>query len=467
MSKKPLLTNILMIGFGNQGQAVLPLLFDYFDIKPEQITIITATEEGNAVAEHYHIRPIILTLTPNNYKSIILEYLRKGSILFNISVDVSSIDLMKTCFEVGAMYMDTSIEPWAGGYVDERLSVSQRSNYALREQALALRAQYPKGPTALLAHGANPGLVSHMVKRSLLTIAKDLGMNSSTPADQKGWADLAQKLEVKVIHVAEQDKQYYKKERRRGEFLNTWSVEGLISEGCQPAELGWGSHEKVLPEDGCRHEFGCQAAIYLNKPGLMTRVRSWAPIAGPYMGYLITHNEAISISDYFTVKENGKASYRPTVHYSYQPSSAALLSIHEFLGNQMKKPLSQRVIKEDIESGVDELGVLLMGHPKGAYWYGSQLSIEEARRLAPFNNATSLQVASGMLAGLVWVVNHPNEGIVESEQMDHEEVLKVAEPYLGKLVGAYSDWTPLKDRLNLFPENIDRTDPWQFINFRV
>jgi homospermidine synthase len=41
---------------------------------------------------------------------------------------------------------------------------------------------------------------------------------------------------------------------------------------------------------------------------------------------------------------------------------------------------------------MDELGILLAGHAKNAYWYGSQLTIEEARRVAPHNNATSLQV---------------------------------------------------------------------------
>ncbi len=35
------------------------------------------------------------------------------------------------------------------------------------------------------------------------------------------------------------------------------------------------------------------------------------------------------------------------------------------------------------------------------------------------------------------------------------------------MAGVYSDWTPLQDREALFPEEVDRTDPWQFSNFRV
>ena len=38
---------------------------------------------------------------------------------------------------------------------------------------------------------------------------------------------------------------------------------------------------------------------------------------------------------------------------------------------------------------------------------------------------------------------------------------------LGKLVGVYTDWNPLKERSLLFPEDVDASDPWQFKNFRV
>ena len=117
--------------------------------------------------------------------------------------------------------------------------------------------------------------------------------------------------------------------------------------------------------------------------------------------------------------------------------------------------------------GVDELGVLLMGNAKGIYWFGSRLSIKQARRLLPHNNATSLQVVAGVLAGLVWALRNPNAGVVEPEDIDHELVLSIATPYLGELVGVYGDWSPLQERGWLFSEELDRDDPWQFVNFRV
>jgi homospermidine synthase len=111
--------------------------------------------------------------------------------------------------------------------------------------------------------------------------------------------------------------------------------------------------------------------------------------------------------------------------------------------------------------------VLLMGHKKGAYWYGSRLSIDEARKLVPHNNATSLQVTAAVLAGVIWAIENPRAGIVEADAMDHARVLEITRPYLGDVVGVYSDWTPLQDRGRLFAEAVDAECPWQFKNFRV
>jgi homospermidine synthase len=122
---------------------------------------------------------------------------------------------------------------------------------------------------------------------------------------------------------------------------------------------------------------------------------------------------------------------------------------------------------DEIVTGIDELGVLLMGHQRGAYWYGSQLSADAARALVPHNNATSLQVTVAVLAGIVWAIENPTAGIVEPDEMDFERILEICLPYLGTVLGAYGDWTPLQDRGILFPEDVDAADPWQFKNFRV
>ena len=76
-----------------------------------------------------------------------------------------SMDLVKYCRDNDILYLDTCIEPWAGYYTDSTIPPERRSNYALRQSVLDLRAELgTPGPTAIMAHGANPGLVNHFVK---------------------------------------------------------------------------------------------------------------------------------------------------------------------------------------------------------------------------------------------------------------------------------------------------------------
>jgi homospermidine synthase len=108
-----------------------------------------------------------------------------------------------------------------------------------------------------------------------------------------------------------------------------------------------------------------------------------------------------------------------------------------------------------------------MGHARGAYWYGSRVNIHEARKLAPYNNATSIQVAAGVMGGVVWAMENPRAGILDPDDLDFRRVLEVANPYLGEVRGVYTEWSPLRGRHHPFPEDVDESDPWQFKNFRV
>ena len=458
---------LIFVGFGSIGQGVLPLILRHVGITPDQITIVTADESGASVAQEYGVRFVKHALTRENHKNVLDPLVGRGDFLLNLSVDVSSIALVKFCAEKGSLYLDTCIEPWPGGYTDPTISPARRTNHALREEALALRDN-KRRPTAVLTHGANPGLVSHFVKQALVNLANDAGHQYTEPGTRAEWATLAQQLGVKVIHIAERDTQVAAGHPKEvGEFVNTWSVDGFVSEGCQPAELGWGSHEKNWPRDGRKHDSPRASAIFLMQPGAATRVRTWTPAAGHFHGFLITHGESISISDYLTVFNGEKAAYRPTVHYAYHPSDNAVLSVHEFAGRNWHLQDRKRIMMEEITSGIDELGVLLAGHRKNAYWYGSQLSIQEARQLVPHNSATSLQVTVSALAGMIWAIENPNSGVVEPDEIDYRRILEICRPYLGLVVGEYTEWHPLVDRNRLFPEDLDETDPWQFKNVRV
>jgi homospermidine synthase len=462
---------IVMIGFGSIGKGALPLIERHLAFDREKFVVIAPDDSDRRLLDERQIKFVHQAITRENYREVLKPLLTSGpgrGMVINLSVDTSSVDLMEFAKDLDAFYIDTVVEPWPGLYTDVSRSISERSNYALREGVLALRRRRPGGVTAVSCCGANPGMVSWMVKQALLDVGSELKLDFAEPQSRDEWARLMQRAGVKGIHIAERDTQRTSTPKPRGKFVNTWSVEGFIAEGSQPSELGWGTHEKALPPGAHHHDFGCDAAIYLTRPGAGTRVRSWTPTAQAQHAWMITHNESISIADYFTLRENGKVVYRPTCHYAYHPCDDAVLSLHELAGAEWRPQETWHILSEDdIVDGIDELGVLLYGHAKNAYWYGSQLSIEETRKLAPYQNATGLQVTSAVLAGIIWMLENPDRGIVEADEMDFRRCLSIQRPYLGPVIGRYTDWTPLKDRGRLFPEAVDRNDPWQFSNVLV
>lgn len=462
---------IVMIGFGSIGRGTLPLIEKHFDYDPKRFVVVDPVDTNRKLLDDRGIRFVQAEVTIDNYRELLTPLLTEGEgqgFCVNLSVDTSSLALMKLCRELNVLYIDTVVEPWPGFYFNKDADAGARTNYALRETVQTEKRNNPGGVTAVSCCGANPGMVSWFVKQALVDIARETGVKFEEPQTRADWAKLMQTVGVKGVHIAERDTQRAANPKPMGTFVNTWSVEGFLSEGMQPAELGWGSHEKWKPANAVGFDKGCQAAIFLLQPGANTRVRTWCPTPGPQYGFLVTHNEAISIADYYTVGEGATPAYRPTCHYAYHPCNNAILSLHEMFGAAGVMQKEHHIMREsEIVDGIDELGVLLYGHAKNAYWYGSQLSIEETRKLAPYQNATGMQVSSAVLAGMVWALENPEAGIVEADEMDYKRCLEIQKPYLGPVKGYYTDWTPLDDRPGFFPEDLDTEDPWQFKNILV
>ena len=257
-----------------------------------------------------------------------------------------------------------------------------------------MAAWHEPGPTAVLEHGANPGLISHWTKQGLIDMAERLprrpeGLRPRTPmksgnsSSDQTFNRLAMKLGVKVIHCSERDTQITDRPKEVGEFVNTWSIEGFREEGITTAEMGWGTHEKQLPPLAYHHANGPGNQICLARMGINTWVVSWVPYYC-IRGMIIRHGEAFTISDRLTVWEDGRPIYRPTVHYAYCPCDAAIVSLEELRGRDYElQPKLRDHGRRDHQSGGDILGALLMGHAYQCWWTGSVLSIEESRRLVP------------------------------------------------------------------------------------
>lgn len=452
---------ILIIGFGSVGQAIFPLMLERITISKN----ITVLEKDNnkdrfdVINKNHNATYIRKEIVRTNLVSTLSSLVGNGDFVIDVSVNIGAEEIMQWCGDNNVKYINTSLERWGNEQDETRPKLSDRTLYSEHKHVRKVMSKYTDTATCIVTHGANPGLVTHLTKRALIELAATRNIKFTKPVDKNDWATLMQSLGVKVVHVAERDTQIIDKPKVMNEFTNTWSCEGFWAEGRAPAEMGWGTHEDKRPVDG---EVQGNAA-YLNQPGVSVLMKSWVPLGGSYNGFCIQHSEAVTISEYF---ETDDGSFRPSVYYVYQPSDCAISSVHEMRGRELKLPIKTRIVKDEIVSGIDELGVLLIGDDF-AMWHGSQLSIDESRVLIPNESATSLQVVASMLGAIIWAIKNPNKGYTEPEAIPYEEILSIADPYLGNIPFEHTDWRPERDKNSLFYREINKKNLCSFENFRV
>ena len=487
-------SRVLVLGLGSVARCTLPLLFEHLRLPASAYTVLDPGDDPTVRAGAREVqargaRFERVRIARDDYARVLDERLGTGDLLIDLAWNLGTLDLLQWCRDRGVLYVNASLEVWdpyAEGWSEPPADRTlYRRHVDLRQMLAGWGAN--DGPTAVLDHGANPGLVSHFTKAALLDLAGawlattaptgSAGSREPTRREEvtdavarRAWAVLARALDVQVIHVSERDTQVSSSPKRVNQFVNTWSVEGFYEEGVAPAELGWGTHERSLPPGAHVHAGGPGNAICLARPGCRTWVRSWVP-SGDITGMVIRHGEALSISEHLTLVEDGEPVYRPTVHYAYCPSDAAVASLHELHMRGYDLQTEQRIMCDDIVEGADELGVLLMGHPLTSWWTGSLLDISQARRLVPHQNATTLQVAAAVLGAVTWMLENPRRGVRLPDELPHEEILATALPYLGPFLSRQVDWTPLRSWRDPFagygavrplPQDV-----WQFSSFLV
>ena len=183
---------IVMIGFGSIGRGTLPLLERHFTYDQSRMVVLDPSDADRALLDERGIRFEQVAITRENYRDVLTPLLTEGEgqgFCVNLSVDTSSLDIMKLTRELGVLYIDTVVEPWIGFYFDEDADPASRTNYFLRETVRAEKRANPGGTTAVSCCGANPGMVSWFVKQALLNLAADLG-KAANPQPRDEWAAL-------------------------------------------------------------------------------------------------------------------------------------------------------------------------------------------------------------------------------------------------------------------------------------
>jgi len=471
---------ILMVGHGSVGRCALPLLLRHINAPYKNITVIDFIDKRRELKPWIDkgINYFQEKITPVNIASTLSRHVTGGGLLIDLSWNIDCLSMLSWCHDNRVLYVNTSVEEWDPYANIDKKTPFEKSIYCRQMDLDALTSKWDNSLTAVLDHGANPGLISHFTKKGIEDISKRVIRDRDVPKrdkriiehflKDKRFAELAMKLGIKVIHCSERDTQIANKPKEVDEFVGTWSIEGLREEATSPAEIGWGLHEKELPSLANLPDVGPKNQIFLSQMGMNTWVRSWVPYQ-EIIGMIIRHAEAFTISDKLTVWRNGRPVYRPTVHYAYLPCDETLSSLHELRCRNYELQPRCRIMSDEIISGSDTLGALIMGHRYNSWWTGSMLSIGESRRLVPHQNATTLQVAIGVVSAAMWAIENPRRGVVEPEDLPNDYVMHIAKPYLGKFISEPSDWTPFTNYQVLFKENpnayLDKKNPWCFKNF--
>ncbi|MBS0632552.1 MAG: homospermidine synthase [Verrucomicrobia bacterium] len=474
---------VLFVGYGAVAECTLPILFKHIKVPAKNVTVMDFVDRSDKLKKWTSkgVRFVKDRVTEENMGKILGKYVGQGDIIIDLAWNIDALELLQWCRDHGVRYINTSTELWDPYAAGPDAHPTTKTLYWRHMNLRRMTAKWKtKGATAVIEHGANPGLISHFVKQGLIDIGQSLIADKKVKAKAAEnitefirtgqFNRLSQAIGVKVIHCSERDTQITNVPKQVDEFVNTWSIEGFREEGTTTAEMGWGTHEKQLPKNAIQHKDGPKNQICLAQMGINTWVRSWVPDYN-ILGMVVRHGEAFTISDALTVWDGKKAVYRPTMHYAYCPCDEAIASLNEMRGYNYKLNENQRIMNDEITSGSDILGALIMGHDYNSWWVGSDLSIEESRRLVPHQNATTMQVAISVTAACMWMIENPMEGVVVPDQMPHDYILDIAKPYLGKWISKSSDWTPLKGRDTTFDKfnkpDLDKKDPWQFKNFLV
>ena len=175
--------------------------------------------------------------------------------LVDLAWNVDCCEILQWCHDRGVLYINTSVEVWDPYGGAKQQHPTERTLYWRHMNIRRMTAGWREpGPTAIIEHGANPGLISHWTKQGLIDIAEKLladgkvgGADAEEIADlveHRTFNRLAMKLGVKVIHCSERDTQITDQPKQVEEFVNTWCIEGFHEEGRHHGRNGLGNARK-------------------------------------------------------------------------------------------------------------------------------------------------------------------------------------------------------------------------------
>src|SRR5262249_50736833 len=151
------------------------ILMDHIGVEPRRITIMDFDPNEAALRPwlHHGMAFVKDRVTPDNLGALLGRHLGAGDLLIDLAWNIDCCEIVQWCHEHGVLYINTSVELGAPYSTAEDSHPTARTLYWRHMTLRRLISRWNEpGPTAVLEHGANPGLISHFTKQALLDIAE-------------------------------------------------------------------------------------------------------------------------------------------------------------------------------------------------------------------------------------------------------------------------------------------------------
>ena len=449
---------IIQFGFGAVGKSFFEKVFkeikidksQYFVISRDKLEYTFFLELGGNIGNF-----IVAEITKENFKSVFSKYLEEGDFLIDFADSVGTRDFVEWCANKNVMYLNTGETDWEDNWYS--IFEENLKKNSLRNQ-LKLKNNVNKYPI-VLQHGNNPGLVSYFVKSGLEYIVKKQFKNKeklNKLLEERKFNEIAKEIDLKEIHVNDNDYQEINDKFEKEKLYSTWSIDSFFFEMLSNATVDIGTAENIQDEKNYKMLDMKNGFLEFNDIAIDKMGKTYYP-KGKFNGFVVPHEETITIAKSLEVKNDGEVIYRPTVIFLYSPCDFAVeylkqARVNDNLSKQDNKFQKDSIIrgfkyperaeiiyKEKIKKGTEYVGVLMLGSKFEPVWIGNRIKkgyLYKDKKHSYWQTPTITPVAMSALAASYWMIKNKEKGGIyfPDEIMEYKEILDFVEKYISKTI---------------------------------
>lgn len=477
---------IVQFGFGAVGKSFFEKIKKEIKFNENKYFVITRDKDEfqafvnlDGMVENF----IVAEVTKDNFKEVFEKYLEDGDLLIDFADTVGTKDILKWCIEKNIMYLNTGEADWPENWYS--IFNENQIKRKIQEEYNKQDKKYP----IVLQHGNNPGLVSHFVKAGIEYIVNNQyrwNKKYKQLLKENKFNELAYELKIKMIHVNDIDLQAVNQEYKDDTLYSTWCIDSFFFEMLSEATLNIGTHENVNYENECRYLDKEKGFLEFKKMAADTKCRTYYP-NGEFEGFLVPHEETITIAQGLEFKNNNDVIYRPSVMFLYSPCEYAKnyfknSKLNNYPNPDPDKPQDSEntnepiivrgykypnnaeiVYQENINSGTEYVGVLLLGDNFNPVWVGNRIEpkfLYKNKKDSYWQTPTITPVAMSALAAVSWMLKNKESGGIyfPDEIIDYKYILKIAEKYISKTIYKTFDKNTIKENLKIDFSDIQAKD---------